>query len=325
MKCLRDTEVNCEFTMSWLSALSAAAILVTTSCTVAPSPREASVPSAKTTNQRVFPAKGVVVSLKRGEKEVVIKHEAITNYMPAMTMPFDVKDPKELEGLAPGDSVAFRMIVTDSEGWIDQIRKIGPPATNAPPTTGSFRLVKDVDPLQVGDALPDYTFTNQFGQAIHTGQFKGQALAITFLFTRCPFPSFCPRMANNFAEAQTKLLLQAGAQTNWHLLTLSFDPEFDTSSVLKAYAQGYRYDPQHWDFATGDLVDITAITEQLGLQFWHDQSGSISHNLRAAVVDPSGHIQKIFVGNQWTSDELVAELLKAEGAGAATPVTGSPH
>jgi protein SCO1/2 len=307
--------------MRWLLILDLAGLAAAAACRADSQPPPAPAATAGSTNQQVFQVKGVIMSLKPGEKEIVIKHEAVTNYMPAMTMPFDVKDPKELAGLSPGDTVSFRMIVTDTEGWIDQIKKVGPPNTDAPPTTGPFRLVKDVEPLQVGDPLPDYRFTNQFGQVIHTGQFKGQALAITFLFTRCPFPNFCPRMANNFAEAQTKLLLRANGQTNWHLLTLSFDPEFDTPAVLKAYAQGYRYDPQHWDFATGDLTDITAITEQLGLQFWHDETGSISHNLRAAVVDASGKVQKIFTGNQWTSDELMAELLKAE---SASPTSSAP-
>jgi protein SCO1/2 len=304
--------------MRWLLILNLAGLLAVSACQADYQPPPAPGSTATSTNQQVFHVKGVIMSLKPGEKEIVIKHEAVTNYMPAMTMPFDVKDSKELSGLTPGDTVSFRMIVTDTEGWIDQIQKVGPPATNAPPTSGPFRLVKNVEALRVGDPLPDYRFTNQFGQVIHTGQFKGQALAITFLFTRCPFPNFCPRMANNFAEAQTKLLLQATGQTNWHLLTLSFDPEFDTPAVLKAYAQGYRYDPQHWDFATGDLVDITAISEQLGLQFWHDETGSISHNLRAAVVDAAGKVQKIFTGNQWTSDELVAELIKAESASASS-------
>jgi protein SCO1 len=304
--------------MRWSLLFALALLLAGTSCGQTPPPR-APAPTANSTNQQVFQAKGVIVSVKPGEKEIVIKHEEVPGYMPAMTMPFDVKDPKELVGLTNGETVSFRMIVTDTEGWIDQVRKIGPPATNSPPTTGHFRLVKDVEPLQVGDALPDYRFTNQLGEVIHTGQFKGQALAITFLFTRCPFPNFCPRMANNFAEAQTKLLLSPNSPTNWHLLTLSFDPAFDRPAVLKAYAQGYRYDPQHWDFATGDLVDITAITEQFGLQFWNDESGSISHNLRAVVIDASGHVEKIFTGNQWTSDELVAELRNAQGTNAPSP------
>lgn len=264
--------------------------------------------------EQVFQVKGVVLEARPHEKSVTIKHEEVPGYMPSMTMPFDVRDTNELAGLEPGDPVSFRLIVRNTDGWIDRIRKIGP-KTNTPPTTGLFRLVRDVDPLNEGDTLPEYPFTNQFGQAFSTAQFKGQALAIEFLFTRCPFPTFCPLMANHFEAAQRTLLAMTNGTIRWHLLTISFDPEFDTPAVLRAYAEGHHYDPACWTFATGGLIDITAIGEQFGLTFWHDETGNISHNLRAAVIDASGRVQKIFAGNGWTPDELVAEMIKAANAG----------
>jgi protein SCO1/2 len=262
------------------------------------------------TNQQIFRVKGVVMEVKPRQKSVTIKHENVHGYMPAMTMPFDVRDANELAGLEPGDPVSFRLIVTDTEGWIDQIRKTGP-KTNTPPTTGPFRLVRDVEPLKEGDLLPDYHFTNELGQAFSTAQFKGRALAINFLFTRCPYPEFCPLMANDFEQTQKKLLAMPASPANWQLLTISFDPEFDTPPVLKAYAESHHYDPAHWTFATGELIDITAIGEQFGLAFCHDETGGISHNLRTAVIDASGRVRKIFAGNQWTPDELVQEIVKS--------------
>jgi protein SCO1/2 len=290
-------------TVGWL-------LVFTVSCDRAETQTPATVVSG--TNRQVFQVKGVIVKVAPREKSVEIKHEEIHGYMPAMTMPFDVKDTNELAGLAPGDSVVFRMIVTDTEGWIEQIRKLG--STNSVPTAGNFRLVRDVEPLNIGDRLPEYHFTNQLGQAFSTADFKGQALAITFLFTRCPFPTFCPKMANDFSETQQSLI-SAGNFTNWHLLTVSFDPEFDKPVVLKSYAERYHYDPAHWTFATGDLVEITAIAEQCGLNFWHDETGSISHNLRTVVFDASGRLQKIFTGNTWKTEELVAEMTQAAKAG----------
>jgi protein SCO1/2 len=253
--------------------------------------------------------KGVVKELKTDGKTVEIRHEEIPNYMPAMTMPFEAKDPRELAGLAAGDTVTFRMTVTDTDVWIDQIRKLAPPKTNELPSNSTLRLVRDVDPLQIGDRLPDYHFTNELGQGVSTSQFKGQALALTFIFTRCPLPNFCPLMSNNFGEAQKKLLAMPNSPTNWHLLTISFDPEFDTPVILKAYAQRFGADPARWNFLTGDLTEITAISEQFGQMFWREE-GALSHNLRTVVINPSGRVQKIFEGNKWTSDELVAELVK---------------
>ncbi|MEY2428648.1 MAG: hypothetical protein QOJ40_1533 [Verrucomicrobiota bacterium] len=264
------------------------------------------------TNQQRFQVKGVIKELKADGKTVEIRHEEIPNYMPAMTMPFEARDPKELTGLKGGDAVSFRMTVTDTDVWIDQIRKLTPPKPNELPSRSTFRFVRDVEPLQIGDPLPEYHFTNELGRAVSTSQFKGQALAITFIFTRCPLPNFCPLMSNNFGEAQKKLLAMSNGPTNWHLLTISFDPEFDTPVILKAYAQRYGADPKHWNFMTGDLIDITAISEQFGQMFWREE-GALSHNLRTAVVDAAGRVQKIFEGNKWTSEELVAEMVKGAG------------
>jgi protein SCO1/2 len=285
--------------------------LVVTGCS---RPAETGKSSAAAgTNQQIFQVKGVVVEVKLANKTVTIKHEDVPGYMPAMTMPFDVKNTNELTGIATGDPVSFRLIVTDTEGWIDQIKRVGP-KTNLLPTTGHFRLVRDVEPLKVGDPLPDYRFTNQLGRVVSTGQFKGRALAIQFLFTRCPYPTFCPLMASKFEQVQQQLLARTNNPANWHLLTITFDPDFDTPAVLKAYAESHHCDPAHWTFATGPLIDITAIGEQLGLAFWRDETGGISHNLRAAVIDASGRVTKIYVGNEWTPAELVVELVKAAAA-----------
>src|SRR6185436_12077732 len=172
------------------------------------------------TNTQTFQVKGVVVELEADGKTVKIKHEEIPGYMGAMTMPFETRDTNELRGLAAGDPVSFRMTVTETDGWIDQIRKLDAPRTNTPPKSGPFRLVRDVEPLSVGDMLPEYHFTNQLGQAVSLSQFRGQALAITFIFTRCPFPTFCPLMSNNFRDVQDTLLKSASGPTNWHLLTI---------------------------------------------------------------------------------------------------------
>ncbi len=290
--------------------------ILATGCGPSPGASPPSPPPPPHTNQQTFQVKGAVIEVKPLEKSITIKHEEVPDYMPAMTMPFDVLDTNELAGIEAGDPVVFRLIVTDTAGWIDQIKKLGP-KTNSPPATGSFRLVRDVEPLSGGDLLPEYHFTNQLGQALSTAQFKGRALAIEFLFTRCPYPTYCPLLAHQFAEAQRILLARTNAPANWQLLTLSFDPEFDTPAVLKTYAENHHYDPAHWTFATGDLIDITALGEQCGLAFARDESGGISHNLRTVVIDASGRVRKIFVNNQWTPGELVLELAKAADTKAA--------
>ncbi len=276
----------------------------------------ASTPASATvnTNREYYQAKGVVQEVRAEARSVVIKHEEVPNYMAAMTMPFDVKSADELRDLQPGDAVSFRIVVAGDDAWIDQIKKLSAaPKLSELPQNGQFRVTRDVEPLKVGDLLPNYHFTNQLGQAVSTAQFKGQALAFTFFFIRCPYPTFCPLMSKNFSDTQRKLLALTNGPTNWHLLSVSFDPEFDSPEALKSYARPYNCDPKHWDFVTSDLVEITALADQVGENFWHE-GPSITHNLRTVVVDAQGRIQKIIPENKWTSDELVAEILKAAAA-----------
>ncbi len=296
-----------------LVPLAALALFALASCKQQ-SPTAAAPPSAASTNQQFFQVKGVVKELQPGGKTVVIKHEAVTNYMPAMTMPFEVRNTNELRGLQAGDAVGFRLIVTDKDAWIDHLTKLNPSRPVEQPSRSPVRVVRDVDPLNVGDPLPDYHFTNELGEAVSTRQFKGQALAFTFFFTRCPFPTFCPLMASNFEETQKKLLALPNGPANWHLLSISFDPQFDSPAVLKAYAGRYDYNPAHWSFVSGDEIEITAIGDQVGQFFGHDETGAVQHNLRTVVVDALGRVQKILPNNKWTSDELVAEMVKAAAA-----------
>jgi protein SCO1/2 len=268
--------------------------------------------SSPPSGTQIFSVTGVVKELKPDDKRIVVQHEEIPNYMKAMTMPFDVRDTNELAGLKPGDQIVFRMLVTEKDGWIDQLRRIG--STNlAEPSSESFRRVRFVEPLNVGDPLPDYAFTNELGRVIHLADFKGQALAFTFIFTRCPFPNFCPRMSSNFADAYKQLSSTPDAPKNWRLLSISFDPEYDRPEVLKNYATRYKYETNHWSFVTGALIDIDAITEQFGLLFPRE-GASFNHNLRTVVVDAQGKVQKVFIGNEWKVEDLVEEIVKAAAA-----------
>ncbi len=273
------------------------------------------VPAASLTATQVFQVNGVIVELLPAEKSVRIRHEEIPNYMPAMTMSFDVLDTNELAGLAVGDPVAFRMTVTETTGWIDQVKKrdVDPALALATilPANAPLRLVRDVEPLAVGDLLPDYRFTNQLGRVVNLAEFRGAALAITFIFTRCPYPTFCPLMSSNFKAVHDSLRQNANAPTNWHLLEITIDPDFDTPERLKGYAATYQADPARWSFLTGALIDVTAITEQFGMQFTREPGGGINHNLRTVVIDATGRVQRILAENKWHADELVAEVIKA--------------
>ena len=265
--------------------------------------------SQANSGRQVFEVRGVVQEVRANEKEIVIKHEEIPNYMPAMTMPFEVKNTNELAGLAPNDQVSFRMIVTDTEGWIENVKKTGVDTTSqGQQPRPKTRLVREVEPLEVGDKMTNYPFTNSLGEKIQLNDFAGQAYAFSFIFTRCPFPNFCPRMNMNFEAAYKKLMSMENAPTNWHLISISFDPEFDTPQRLKEYSATYNPDPKKWSWVTGAMIEIDAITEQLGLAFAFENN-TINHNLRTVVVDKNGTIRQILWGNEWKPDELVNEIV----------------
>jgi protein SCO1/2 len=278
---------------------------------VAPQPG----PSATVARTNVFQGNGIVVEVNRPAKSVTIRHQAISGYMGPMTMPFDVLSTNDLAGIEPGDPISFRLSITATEGWVDQIRITGP-RTNILPTGGPVRFSHDVQELSTGDPLPEWRFTNEWGQTSSTAQYHGQALAIEFLFTRCPFPTFCPRQARNFAETQNRLLALTNGPPNWHLLTVTIDPAYDTPPVLRAYAGTYGYHSNHWTFATATEDDVAAFGGRFGLAFSRDVvSGLPNHNLRTVVVDAGGRVQDILFGNDWDAAELVPLILKAANAG----------
>ena len=266
------------------------------------------------TNRKVYPTRGVVreiISPTRAK----IAHEEIPGYMDAMTMALDAKNTNELAGINVGDQITFEMVVTDDDGWIEKVTRIG--GTNAAPAQAqedpSFRRVREVEELSVGDVMPDYPFVTEDGKPLRLSDLKGQAIGLTFIFTRCPFPTFCPRMNENFVKAARELS-KPGSPTNWHLLSISFDPKYDTPQRLKDYAKRYDPRPANWQFVTGEMIEIDAITEQFGLAF-ATRGGTIDHNLRTVIIDANNRVRQIYIGNEWPAEEFIAEMKKA-AAGA---------
>lgn len=267
--------------------------------------------NAAATNRTVYHTRGVVreiVSPTRAR----IQHEAIPGYMPAMTMPLDAKNPNELANLKQGDAIAFDLVVTGDDGWIENVVRSGEAALAVTGDTNqgvTFSKARIAEPLSIGDAMPDYEFVNEAGKKVRLSEFKGQAVGITFIFTRCPFPTYCPRMTSNFEKASAELA-KAGGPTNWHLLSISFDPEYDTPARLAEHANRFKRDAAKWNFVTSEKSEIQTLTERLGLMF-ASRNGTIEHNLRTAIIDANGRIAQIYIGNEWDVDEFVAEMKKA--------------
>jgi len=259
------------------------------------------------TNISHYAARGVFQESQSSGHLAVIAHEAIPGYMAGMTMPFNVKEPAEVSSLRPGDGITFRLSVTGTDAWIDEVKKTG--EHRAGPTPKPPVSMEMAPELRAGDLLPDCLLTNESGRTFHLQEYKGRALAFTFFYSRCPLPTYCPMMNRNLAAVQKVLQLDA-MRTNWNLLSISFDPEFDTPARLGTYASFYQNDPQCWNFCTSSPEEIRRLGGAFGLMFWQE-NGTINHNLRTVVVDASGRVQKFFTDNEWKPDDLVAEMRKA--------------
>lgn len=253
---------------------------------------------------------GLIRDFPVDARSVVIRHEEIPGYMPRMTMTFTLRDPRELRGLQVGDTVGFRLVAAKDDHWIDSLRLLGRGAVAPPMPVGAAESGRFSAPLVPGDPLPDFAFTDEHGQELRLSDFRGRTVAFTFLFTRCPLPDYCPRMSRHFANARDLLLRKVGGRTNWQFLSLSFDPEFDRPERLRAYARGYRGDSDdRWRFGVLSSNVLGTLAPSVDLQVV-PEGGTFLHNLRTVVVDPQGRIAHQFDRNEWTPEELAAEITR---------------
>jgi protein SCO1/2 len=258
---------------------------------------------------KIYEVRGVVQQIAADGRKATIKHEKIPGYMAAMTMDFSIRNTNELNGIAPNDEITFKLAVTETEDWIEDVRFVAHHITEV--TNGVFTFHVPTQQLKPGEMLPDYEFTSEAGKGVRLSTFRGSAVAFTFFFTACPLPEFCPRMNRNLAEARRLILAQTNAPMNWQLLSVSFDADFDKPEILGGYGSFYRgTDTNRWLFTVASTNTLAELAPKVGLNFWRD-GGSISHNLRTVVLDVDGKIFQQFDGNDWTAQELADAIVAA--------------
>ena len=260
-------------------------------------------------SSREYELRGVVVSVDASRDEITIQHEDIPRFMPGMTMPFKVRDKQLLAGRVPGDLVRATLVVEDSNGYLRTIERIG----SAPvPPAPAASLPGVLDP---GDEVPEGTFTDQAGKRRNLSDWRGQAIAVTFIYTRCPLPNFCPLMDQHFKRVQENFAERSEMRGRIHLLSVTFDPEYDRPPVLAAHARRLGADPTMWTFLTGNRKAIEAFAAPFGISVIREEGSpqEIVHNLRTAVIDPNGRLVTILRGAEWAPEDLVNELRKTLG------------
>ncbi len=256
---------------------------------------------------REYELKGQVLGVKPESRELLIKHEDIKGFMPGMTMPFRVRDPKLLSGLQPGDLVTATLVVADTTAHISTLTRTGHAELDVPPApqvaSSGFEL------LRAGDTVPDQLLIDQDGKPRPISTLRGHRIALTFIYTRCPMPDFCPLMDRHFQSVQREIKKTPGL-ADVRLVSVSFDPQFDTPPVMKAHAKRLGADPLIWTFVTGEREEITRFAARFGVNVERaDQNPvDITHNLRTAIIDAEGRVVKLHTGNSWTPADVVADL-----------------
>lgn len=266
-----------------------------------------------------YALKGKVVSVDRDRKRATVDHEPVEGYMDAMTMEFPIHEDWVWDDLVPGSEIRAELVVDNSAKDPFWLEKIGIIASAKP---GQPSPAVDERFAQIGKEIPDFMLTNQDGRRISMRDFRGRALAITFIYAQCPLPDYCIKMSTNFSDAANRIMAEPEARDKFRLLSISFDPERDTPEKLRSYGLGYlgkdaKPDFSVWQLAVGSSdKEVRAVADFFGLRYEVDESDKtqFNHSLRTAVIGPDGKVTKIFPGNEWTVNDLIREMKAALGS-----------
>ena len=255
-------------------------------------------------NEKRYDLKGKVLAVEPDKHLVTIAHEDIKDYMPGMTMPFTDPDDADFQFLAAGDEIAATLVVDGAHSWLENVQ-ITKESADPSASTGIVEAKE-------GDEVPDYGLVNQDGKDIRIDSYRGKALILTFIYTRCPLPEYCTLMSNNFATIDRELQQQPKTYEKTHLLSISIDPDYDTPKVLRSYGAAHteRYSDEtfsHWEFATGTKDQVKGIAQYFGLRYF-EENDQITHGLRTVIIAPDGKVFKVYRGNDWKPSEVVKEL-----------------
>ncbi len=274
----------------------------------APSKPAIAVPAGPTVgpNAKRYPLKGVVTAIDPAQAKITVDHEEIPGYMSAMTMAFPIRDdPKVVAFLRPGDRIEATLVVDGetyfleevlTKGFVPTPTPFGGPGVKPEPNKG----------VGVGDTVPDFTLTDQTGAKVKLSQFRGEPVAVTFVYTRCPIATACPLTVARFSKIDAALKKDKyGA-----LLCVTVDPDNDTPAALKDYAKRIGADPARWKFLTGDPKDVARVAERFGALYYPDK-GQIVHSQGVAIVGADGRLATAFYGEQWEPEAVLEEMQKA--------------
>jgi len=292
-----------------------------------------------------YPMQGEVVAKDAVNSEITVNAGEIPGFMGAMAMPYRVKDPAVIHQVEPGDKISAEVVVrndrSDNEGsdyWLENVRITDQSGR------GKIKVPPGSKMLPIGARVPDVTLINQDGRKFHFSDFMGKAVLVTFIYTRCPMPDFCPRLSSEFARIQNELKKNPEGYKKTHLLTISFDPKYDSPSVLHRYGLGYldgdKTGFSHWDFASANPADLHQLAEAFGLEYGADDqqmkgkqindqqsndqqnndqqnnARQITHTMVIVLIAPDGTVANYWSAD-WTWTQLMERMQQVANAGTA--------
>jgi protein SCO1/2 len=260
--------------------------------------------------------RGTVVSIDAQDGQVMLRHEAIPGLMDAMTMEYPLTDRAALSELHPGDTIAATILADKSaEGPVNlrlsDIVIVGQAKADYVPAV-QYHVPT------AGDVVPDFKLLNQSDKTIGLKQYRGKVLLMTFIYTRCPLADYCPRMSRNFAEIDQQLARDPTLYGETHLLSVSFDPAYDTPKVLKSYGGAYtgKYSTEtfgHWTFAAPQGSELLAMEKWFAVGVTPGENGTLEHSLATAVIGKDGKVVAFYPTKDWTVADVMNEVKKAAG------------
>lgn len=280
----------------------AGALVLSSGCHTATAP----APAAAQNTGKQYHVRGVVVSVNAGKGEVTLDTEPIPGFMEAMVMPYTLRNASLTSELHPGDTITATLYANSDSDVLDEIDIVGQAKADYLPPV-------QYKPIVPGESVPDFSFLNQSKRTIHLGQFRGKVLLVTFIYTRCPLAAYCPRMSRNFAAIDKSLAADPKLYDRTHLLSVSFDPTYDTPKVLRSYGGAYtgKYTEEtfrHWDFAAPSKNELPEVLKFFLVGATPEPDHTFMHSLSTVVIAPDGKIYKWYPTNDWTPQQVVSDV-----------------
>jgi protein SCO1/2 len=267
---------------------------------------------------KTFHIRGKVVATDPSTGQISLDGEAVPGFMEAMVMPYKLANPTILSELHPGDRITADLLADQigsdaAEGYrnvrLDHIVVIAQAKPDYKPTT-QFHVP------QAGDVVPNFALLNQSDKLIHLDDFKGKVVLMTFIYTRCPVADFCPRMSRNFATVNQQLAADPALSAKTHLISVSFDPTYDTPKVLRSYGGAYtglytQEKFQHWDFAAPPVSELPQVTQFFDVGVTPGESKTLTHSLSTVIIGKDGKVVVWYPGNEWEPSDALSVVKTA--------------